>query len=177
MSCIFLMALLAFSDLFKIAKAKFKNINIVVNNAGILNEKLWEKTVDTNLVIHFDLFKLWLTHVLLVPSGQMTFMQRHINVDTASWRCIYVDTTLSLRHVPVGYKQRANDARATSYQRSASWRYIDIDATLLKRHGSTGYLYLYFSHFVQIIETALCLRYNVRWTFFRLVFHIMFQLS
>ena len=32
----------------------------------------------------------------------MTFIQRRINVDATSWRCIDVDSTLSQRGVPAG---------------------------------------------------------------------------
>ncbi|XP_033641989.1 15-hydroxyprostaglandin dehydrogenase [NAD(+)]-like [Asterias rubens] len=38
-----------FEDVFKKTKAKFGCINLVVNNAGIMNEDNWEKCVDTNL--------------------------------------------------------------------------------------------------------------------------------
>ena len=31
-------------------KTKFDHINVFVNNAGILNESMWEKTVEINLV-------------------------------------------------------------------------------------------------------------------------------
>ena len=37
-----------------------------------------------------------------LPSEQMTFIQRRINVDATSWRCIDVDSTLSQRGVPAG---------------------------------------------------------------------------
>ena len=39
-----------FSDLFEHTKTKFGNINVLVNNAGILNEGLPERTVEINLV-------------------------------------------------------------------------------------------------------------------------------
>ena len=45
----------------------------------------------------------------------MTIIQRHINVNATSWRCIDVDATLYDRHVP-------------------KWRCIDVDATLYDRH-------------------------------------------
>ena len=32
----------------------------------------------------------------------MTFMQRRLNVDATSWRCIDVEATLYKRHVPAG---------------------------------------------------------------------------
>ena len=36
------------------------------------------------------------------PSGHMTFIQRRLNVDAMSGRCIDVEATLYLRHVPAG---------------------------------------------------------------------------
>lgn len=39
-----------FSDAFKKTIHIFKNLDIVVNNAGIVNEIQWEKTVAVNLV-------------------------------------------------------------------------------------------------------------------------------
>ena len=39
---------------------------------------------------------------LTYASRHMTFIQRRINVDATSWRCIDVDTTLSQRWVPTG---------------------------------------------------------------------------
>ena len=41
------------------------------------------------------------SHVL--PSGHMTFIQRRLNVDATSWRCIDVEATLYRRHVSAGY--------------------------------------------------------------------------
>ena len=37
-----------------------------------------------------------------IPSGHMTFIQRRINVDATSWRCIDVGTTLYKRHMSAG---------------------------------------------------------------------------
>ena len=42
----------------------------------------------TALLVYLDL-----------PSGHMTFIQRRINVDATSWRCIDVNATLYKRHV------------------------------------------------------------------------------
>ena len=36
------------------------------------------------------------------PSRQMTFIQRRLNVDATSGRCIDVEATLYKRHVPAG---------------------------------------------------------------------------
>ena len=36
------------------------------------------------------------------PSRQMTFIQRRLNVDAMSRRCIDVEATLYKRHVPAG---------------------------------------------------------------------------
>ena len=36
------------------------------------------------------------------PSGHMTLIQRRLNVDATSWRCIDVEPTLYKRHVPAG---------------------------------------------------------------------------
>ena len=36
------------------------------------------------------------------PSEHMTLIQRHLNVDATSCRCIDVDPTLYKRHVPAG---------------------------------------------------------------------------
>lgn len=154
-SCIFLMFVLAFTDLFKTAKAKFKNINIVVNNAGIMHEGLWEKTVDINLVIYFDLLTRWLTHVLLVPSVQMTLMRRsldvtgllgisgekktsgqnHINVQrrdvesTLMQRCLKFMflTGICICTFPILYNHR-NTVVFTL------WRQINLDKTCFPRH-------------------------------------------
>ena len=38
------------ADVFKKTKEKYGYVNLMVNNAGILNETTWEKCVDTNLV-------------------------------------------------------------------------------------------------------------------------------
>ena len=46
----FLEVYVLFSDLFEHTKTKFGNINVLVNNAGILNEGLPERTVEINLV-------------------------------------------------------------------------------------------------------------------------------
>ena len=37
-----------------------------------------------------------------MPSRHMTLIQRRLNVDATSWRCIDVDATLCKRHVPAG---------------------------------------------------------------------------
>lgn len=42
-----------FSDAFEKTISKFKNLDIVINNAGIVNEVEWEKTIAVNLVIIF----------------------------------------------------------------------------------------------------------------------------
>ena len=36
------------------------------------------------------------------PSGHMMFIQRRLNVNATSWRCIDVEVTLYLRYVPTG---------------------------------------------------------------------------
>ena len=36
------------------------------------------------------------------PSGHMTLIQRPLNVDATSWRCIHVEPTLYKHHVPAG---------------------------------------------------------------------------
>ena len=36
----------------------------------------------------------------------MTFLQRLINVDAKSWRCIDINATLYKRHVPAGMANR-----------------------------------------------------------------------
>ena len=36
------------------------------------------------------------------PSGHMTLIQRRLNVDATSWRCIDVEPTLYKRHMPAG---------------------------------------------------------------------------
>ena len=38
-----------------------------------------------------------------IPSGHMTSIQRRLNDDATSWRCIDVETTLYRRHVSAGY--------------------------------------------------------------------------
>ena len=79
---------LSFPDLFRMAKAKFKDINIVVNNAGILNERTWEKTIDVNLVrfilhllshqhLHFQV--LFFICSSFIPSAKLVIL-----------RCFYV---------------------------------------------------------------------------------------
>ena len=37
------------------------------------------------------------------PSGHMTSIQRRLNVDATSWRCIDVEATLYRRHVSAGF--------------------------------------------------------------------------
>ena len=37
-----------------------------------------------------------------MPSRHMTLLQRSLNVDATSWRCIDVEPTLYKRHVPAG---------------------------------------------------------------------------
>ena len=44
--------------------------------------------------------------LLVIPSRYMMFMQRRINVDATSWRCIDVDTTLPRRHMHAGYEMQ-----------------------------------------------------------------------
>ena len=39
---------------------------------------------------------------LFIQSNLMTFIQRRINVDATSWRCIDVDATLHKHHLPAG---------------------------------------------------------------------------
>ena len=41
---------LSYSDLWKQAIAKFKTIDLIVNNAGIMNDSLAMKTIEINLV-------------------------------------------------------------------------------------------------------------------------------
>ena len=36
------------------------------------------------------------------PSGHMTLIQRRLNADATSWRCIDIEPTLYKRHVPTG---------------------------------------------------------------------------
>ena len=57
-------------------------------------------------IIHSSLF-------LLVPpencpSGHMMLIQRRLNVDATSWRCIDVETTLYIRHVSAKVLRKSN---------------------------------------------------------------------
>ena len=36
------------------------------------------------------------------PSSHMAFIQRRLNIDATSWRCIDVEATFYKRHVPAG---------------------------------------------------------------------------
>ena len=52
-----------------------------------------------------ELFHLciWTCHCRLnEPGRHMTLKQRRLNIDATSWRCIDVEATLYLRHVPAG---------------------------------------------------------------------------
>ena len=42
------------------------------------------------------------------PSGHMALIQRRLNVNATSWRCIDVETTLYSRHVPAGKEKHKN---------------------------------------------------------------------
>ena len=41
---------LCFSEMFRKIKSQFGGIDLVVNNAGIMNEQHWEAMVEVNLV-------------------------------------------------------------------------------------------------------------------------------
>ena len=43
-----------------------------------------------------------------LPSGHITFIQRCLNVDATSWRCIDVEATLYRRHVSAGFRPILN---------------------------------------------------------------------
>lgn len=48
--CYFLKCQNYFSDLFECTIKKHKFLDIVVNNAGLLKDKEWEKTIAVNIV-------------------------------------------------------------------------------------------------------------------------------
>ena len=55
------------------------------------------------ILITFSILSILITFVIMFKSSQhITFMQRRINVDATSWRCIDVDATLSQRCDPAG---------------------------------------------------------------------------
>ena len=74
----------------------------------------------------------------------MTFIQRHINVDATSWRCIDVDMTLFQRCVSDGFDQ-------------LSYLSLSFTSTVLIQR-TTNWHFLYFFpknrlwHFIQIIS-------------------------
>lgn len=39
-----------FQDAFKKTVEQFKHVDILINNAGIMNDGIWEKEIDINLV-------------------------------------------------------------------------------------------------------------------------------
>ena len=43
------------------------------------------------------------------PGGHMTFKERNINVDAASWRCININVTLYKIHVSAGISSYTDD--------------------------------------------------------------------
>ena len=45
---------------------------------------------------------IWHVVLVLIPSGHTTFIQRHLNVNAMSWRCIDVEATLYRRYVSAG---------------------------------------------------------------------------
>ena len=69
----------------------------------------------------------------LFPSGQMTSIQRRLNVDTTSSRDIIqqrINGATSLHDVYTAYHKRRCNVM--------TWCYIDVEATLFKRHVPAG---------------------------------------
>ena len=71
--------------------------------------------MSTDIIFYIVFHPQWLTSIY--SSGHMTFIQRRLNVDATSWRCIDVEATLYWRHAPAGMFQR-NITRI--------WNYIDV---------------------------------------------------
>ena len=95
------------------------------------------RNIETTLCQWCVLARLWMAREH-PSSGHMTFIQRCLNVDATSWRCIDVEATLYKRHVPTGHKLNPR-GHMTSIQRrlnvdATSWRCIDDELTLYKRH-------------------------------------------
>ena len=49
--------------------------------------------------------------LVILPSGHMTLIQRCLNVDATSRRCIDVEPTLYKHHVPAGFAHVQNDLK------------------------------------------------------------------
>ena len=54
MSKAFASAYIFILEAFQYTKAHFNGLDIVINNAEIMNDKFWELEVDVNLVIKFN---------------------------------------------------------------------------------------------------------------------------
>ena len=54
------------------------------------------------IFVTFVLQGKYVYQLILHPSGHITFIQRRLNVDATSWRCIDVEATLYRRHVSAG---------------------------------------------------------------------------
>lgn len=62
----YLSTLSASSEAFQTTAAKFGSVDILVNSAGILNEKEWENQVDINLVSYLQSPNITLIPVLIL---------------------------------------------------------------------------------------------------------------
>ena len=91
-------------------------ISTLFSRAGSNREKRPDQTVQLHRLIWHCTVRTWrkgssLTWTSTIhtvahnsPSRHMTFIQRRLNVDATSWRCIDVEQTLYKRHVPAGQK-------------------------------------------------------------------------
>ena len=158
----------------------------------------------TTKILHVKLTKMWETkHILCkhqqvkcwnmsgesfmlyilqqrLPSGHMTLIQRRLNVDATSWRCIDVEPTLYKRHVPAGLPQVllifsnwSMDQNITLY---GCLYNLPIFHNVLKSRIRGGILLLHVSCPFDITRkdvSFFCLAFYFKWKYFILVDHIL----
>ena len=66
----------------------------------------------------------------IYPSEHMTFIQRRLNIDATSWRCIDVEATLYRSHVPAGIWLRGEDGRL--WRMKMSWNHVKNNSHWIK---------------------------------------------